>query len=175
MRTILLGVIFTLLTTFSASADYFYNSTHNDWAIFGDFGDIDQNPACVISHVWRDGSEFQLIYDLAERELWIWLQNFDWNIVDATGYDFPYSFNMVIVGYNNEVVSGEMGYYLISKNTIDIPDIEPRTFMEAFAGLNELRFIMPGNIQNAYLDLTGSRVATNRFYDCINSFDRPQL
>lgn len=173
MRNLLLGALFVLLGTITASANtFFYNTTYQNWQIFGDIGNGDDlNPACVISYEWRDGSEFQLIFDLVDRELWIWFQNFEWDIADTSGYDEYYTLNMVIVGSGDNLESGELGYYLVNKNTIDIPDIEPRSFLNAFAELEELRFIMPGNIQNAYLALDGSRGATNRFNDCIKEYN----
>ena len=170
MKSLLLGTIFAVTTAFGASADNFYERETGNWFVFGDYGDEELNPACVVSYVWQDGSEFQLIYDLYNRSLDIWFENFEWDIADAPG--FFYNMNMVIVGRGNNLISGEMEYLLEDKNSITIYGIEPPgTFVEAFAGLNELRFIMPGNIPNAYLDLQGSRNATQLFLDCINIGD----
>jgi len=156
------------LTTLPANAEYFYQSDVGNWTVFGEAPENELNPACVISYVWQDGSEFQLIYDLYERELFIWFRNLEWDIADAEGY---YTLDMVVVGSGNDLVSGRLDYYLVNKNTIDIPGIDPGPFMNAFAGMHELRFIMPGNIQNAYLGLEGSRAASMEFFDCINLGD----
>jgi len=167
MKSIIFGAALAL-TALPANAEYFYQSDVGNWTVFGEAPEIELNPACVISHVWQDGSEFQLIYDLYERELFIWFRNLEWDIADVEGY---YTLDMVVVGSGNGVVSGRLDYYLVNKNTINVPGIEPGTLMEAFAGMNELRFIMPGNIQNAYLDLQGSRAASMEFFDCINLGD----
>jgi hypothetical protein len=167
MKSIFFGAAL-VLSALPANADYFYQSEVGNWMVFGEDPASELNPACVISYEWQDGSEFQLIFDLYERELFIWFRNLEWDIIDPEGF---YSLNMVAVGRNNNVVSGVLDYYLLNKNTIDIPDIEPGTFLDAFARMNELRFVMPGNIQNAYLDLDGSRAATMEFFDCINLGD----
>lgn len=164
MKSVLLAAVMSL-TAIPAYSDDFYSSKVGNWLIFGDHGDSELNPACVVSYEWQDGSEFQLIYDLPNRELFIYFENFDWDIIDPEGY---YKLNMVIVGSGNNLQSGELDYYLMDKNSINIPDISPVPFLEAFAGLNELRFIMPGDIPNAYLGLRGSRAATERLMDCID-------
>ena len=164
MKSIILSTLL-FFTTFPAFSESFYNKEVGNWVVFGDVGGEDQDPACVVSYEWRDGSEFQLIYELYKRELWIWFENFEWDIRDPEGY---YKLDMVIVGNGNNLNSGEMDYYLTDKNTIYLPNIEPKSFIDAFAGLNELRFIMPGNIPNAYLSLDGSRAATEHLIDCVD-------
>lgn len=167
MKKILLASFLMATTAVAASADTFYEKQTGNWFVFGDRGDQELNPACVISYEWQDGSEFQLIYDLQERVLDIWFENFEWNISDPA--DRTYSMDMVIVGNGNNMTNGEMQYYLEDKNSIYISDIQPiGTFLESFSAFNELRFIMPGNIENAYLDLEGSRNASTLFLECVD-------
>lgn len=174
MKNLLLGTILAVTTAFTASAEPFYQNTVGNWFVFGDPGDEVLSPACVISYTWRDGSEFQLIYDLYHRSLDIWFENFDWDIADEA--NLYYSMDMVIIGTGDNLISGEMEYFLEDKNSIYLYGVEPTgTFVDAFASMQELRFIMPGNIPNAYLSLEGSRDATRLFLNCITIGDNMEF
>lgn len=178
MKNFLMAMFFIMASVGSVSAETFYEKQTGNWFVFGDYGDEELTPACVISYSWQDGSEFQLIYDLQLRVLDIWLENYDWNISDPAGN--TYNLDIVIVGAGNDLTTGELTYRLEDKNSIYIESIEPiAKFLEDFSRMNELRFIMPGTIMNAYLSLDGSRGATNLLLECIEkgvdlNLNRPQ-
>ena len=148
----------------------FYNDEIGYWSIFGFEGTPTDNKACVLEMVWQDGSRFQLIKDLVDGELYIFLKNNDWNISNPEGV---YEFEMVIINENNtEAVSGVMEYILLNKNTIVVRGLDADGFVPPFTSLDELRFIMPGNIQNAYVDLENSNAAIQSMSKCIDKASR---
>lgn len=166
MRNTIIATAFAAMATvMPAQADTFFEEDIGYWQVFGDYGSHDMNPACVVDYTWSDGSNFQLTYDLFNGELYIWFRNFEWDISDPV--DVEYYMNMVIIGQGNDLSSGTLTYVLVNKNTIYIPWIEPTPFLDAFAAMNELRFIMPGTIHNAYLNLSGSRRAVEALIDCV--------
>jgi hypothetical protein len=155
-------------TMFATPATAFYNEDVGNWAVYGDEGNQELNPACVVEYMWQDGSTFQLIYDLSTRELYIWFRNFEWDIADPV--DQYYEMQMIMDGRRGMSSSGAT-YLLINKNTIVIPNIHVDAFMVPFMQLAELRMIMPGTIQNAYLDLAGSRMASQSLFRCVEIGD----
>jgi hypothetical protein len=166
MKNFLLGAVFSVIAAVSpasAQTEYFHESYTGPWVIFGDSGDADRTPACVVQYDWKDGSYFQLVLDMHTLELFILFENFEWNIKDAPG---EYSLNMVILN-DEELVSGKLGFILEDKNSIYIPGIQHESFINAFMSLDELRFIMPGDTSNAYLNLEGSREAIEHFFECV--------
>lgn len=123
------------------------------------------NPACYAEVNWRDGSRFQLIRDLADGELYIFLRNINWNISDPIGvYNLRANFVR-----NNHVVNGlNFEYNLVNKNTIVIRNIKKENFLPLFTGNQRMEFIMPGSIQNASVDLTGSSRSLEEISKCID-------
>ena len=122
------------------------------------------NPACYAEVTWRDGSKFQLIRDLADGELYIFMQNMTWNISDPAGvYRLRANFSRgsQISGINFE-------YNLVNKNTIVIRNIDKDRFLPLFTGNQKMTFVMPGSIQNAELDLTGSSRTLGEVSRCVD-------
>jgi quinol monooxygenase YgiN len=163
MKNLIVAAIAAITIPFAAHAD-FYNAQSGNWAVYGAEGGGTQNPACIIERTWDDGSEFQLTYDLVTNELYIWLENRQWTIrqpmnVQETLY-------MQAVGSNTN--SGNLSYYAVTSDTIVIPNIEPNSFLESFASQNQLQIYMPYGLRDAYVDLNGTRVATNLFVECID-------
>lgn len=162
MKNLIFSAIAAITIPFAAHAD-FYNAQSGNWVVYGAEGGEGQNPACVVERMWDDGSEFQLTYDLMSDELYIWLVNRQWAILQPM--DRPETLYMQAVGSNP--TDGNLTYYAVTSNTIVVPDIEPRTFLEAFASQSELQIYMPYGLQNAFIDLNGTRLATNLFAECI--------
>jgi hypothetical protein len=123
------------------------------------------NPACYAEINYRDGSRFQLIRDLADGELYIYMHNSNWNISDpSVVYQLRANFSR-----NNQVVNGvNFSYNLVNKNTIVIRNIDKDRFIPLFTGNQRMLLIMPGNIQNAEVDLTGSSKSLAEISKCID-------
>lgn len=124
-----------------------------------------QNPACYAEVNWRDGSQFQLIRDLADGELYIFFRNITWNISDAPGvYSMRANFHR-----NGSIRGLNFQFKLVNKNTIVIRNIKKEDFIPLFSGNQKLLFVMPGTIQNAEIDLTGSSKALQEISKCIDA------
>jgi hypothetical protein len=166
--TILAASLF--VTPVLAEGEIFYDGgVEGAWNIFGNAGSTTQNPACVAEVTWQDGSKFQLIKDLADGELYIWFKNNEWNISDPPG---NYPFTMNIVDSRGNVINGELQYELINKNTIAVRKIDVDSFIPPFMSMAEMRFVMPGDIQNAYVTLNGSSGAVDKLLACIDTFEK---
>lgn len=169
MKKLLLSTVLAAsLFASQAFADtiFYSGGQTGDWTVFGNAGNANQNPACVAETKWQDGSSMQLIKDLKTGELYIWFQNYEWNIGDPPG-DYPFRMNM----YNraNQVIGGDMTYTLVNKNTIAIRGIDVNSFIPAFMEMGEMRIIMPGDIQPAYIPLNGSTAAVQKLLACLDA------
>lgn len=175
MKNILLSTALSLallVTPALAENEIFFDGGQSgSWSVFGNAGNKDQNAACVAEVTWEDGSKFQLIKDLQSGEVYIWFQNMEWNIADAPG---DYKFRMNIVDDRNNLIGGEMTYTLINKNTLAIRGIDAETFIPPFMTMAEIRFVMPGDIQNAYVPLNGSSGAVDKLLACMDAFETKQ-
>lgn len=153
----------------------FYNNTTGYWHVGGYSGDEGGlNPACYAEYQFQDGSIFQLIKDLETGELYIWSQNMEWNISDQPG---QYTMRLNLVGANGDIspASGNYTYELINKNTIVISGLNIEEFTPEFMTTMELRFMMPGDIPNAYIPLQGSYDATALIAECIDKSSQVKL
>ena len=160
--------VLMFLPTASFADDIFYQGGQvGSWSVFGNSGNATQNPACVAEVTWDDGSKFQLIKDLKNGEFYIWFQNNEWNIIDPPG---NYTFRMNIVNRANQVAGGDMTYQLVNKNTISIRNLDVDSFVGPFMEMTEIRFIMPGDIGNAFIPLNGSTAATEKLVQCLDAY-----
>lgn len=164
--------IAAMLMTSSALAanQQFYNVDvrPGPYYVYGVTADREKNdnPACYAEINWRDGSRFQLIRDLADGELYIFLRNNVWNISDAPG---NYRMRMNFHNRNGQISGLNFEYRLINKNTIVIRNIIKEQFLPLFANNNRAVFVMPGSIQNAEIDLTGSTNALTEISKCVDA------
>lgn len=123
------------------------------------------NPACYAEVNWRDGSRFQLIRDLADGELYIFFRNSTWNIADPAGtYQLRANFHR-----GGNVAGLNFQYTLVNKNTIVIRNIRKEQFLPLFNSNQKMIFVMPGSIQNAEVDLTGSSNALAEISKCVDA------
>jgi hypothetical protein len=125
------------------------------------------NPACYAEINWRDGSQFQLIRDLADGELYIFLRNNTWNISDQAGN--AYRLRMNFFNRSGNISGLNFEYNLVNKNTIVIRNIKKDQFLPLFANNVKALFVMPGNIENAEIDLTGSSRSLEEISKCIDA------
>ena len=170
MKKLLLSTVLAaglFVTQAFAEPNIFYSGGQSgDWTVFGNAGSSTQNPACVAETKWQDGSSMQLIKDLQSGELYIWFQNYEWNIIDPPG---NYSFRLNMYNRANQVVGGDLTYTLVNKNTIAIREIDVDSFIPAFMEMSEMRIIMPGDIQPAYIPLNGSTAAVEKLLACLDA------
>lgn len=122
------------------------------------------NPACYAEITWRDGSKFQLVRDLDDGELYIWMQNNTWNISDQPG---RYKLR-INVERSGSVRGLDFEYTLLNKNSIAIRNIKKELFLPLFSNGAKMTFIMPGSIQNAEISLEGSTRALNEIANCVD-------
>lgn len=145
----------------------FYSKNIGDWYVFGFEGTPDDNRACVVQYEWQDGSRFQLIKDLVDGELYIWFKNNQWQISDAPG---EYEGMTVVVENADNAKNWPATYSLVNKNTILIRNLQNSVdFIEALAEYDMVYFVMPGNIENAYIDLDNSMAALHAGSECIDA------
>lgn len=164
--------IAAMLMTSSALAanQQFYNvdvrpGPYYVYGVTADTTKQNDNPACYAEINWRDGSRFQLIRDLADGELYIFLRNNVWNISDPPG---AYRMRMNFHNRNGQIAGLNFEYKLINKNTIVIRNIIKEQFLPLFANNTRAVFVMPGSIQNAEIDLTGSTNALTEISKCVD-------
>lgn len=153
-----------------AASQTFYNVDvrPGPYYVYGVTADSEKNdnPACYAEVNWRDGSRFQLIRDLADGELYIFFRNATWNISDPVG---NYRMRINFHNRNGQVSGLNFEYRLINKNTIVIRNIIKEQFLPLFASNSKAILVMPGSIQNAEFDLTGSSNTLGEISKCVDA------
>lgn len=156
-------------SAFAANQTFFREDVRpGPYYVYGVTADPEKNsnPACYAEVTWRDGSKFQLIRDLADGELYIFFHNVTWNIADAPG---NYRMRVNFHGRNGQVTGLNFEYRLVNKNTIVIRNIIKDQFLPLFSGNSKAIFVMPGSIQNAEIDLTGSAKTLSEISRCVDA------
>lgn len=166
----------TLATSaFSFEMKQFFQATIGYWTITGHMGDAKSgvNPACVTYTTWKDGSQFYLIQDLADGELYVEFTNHRWNVQGPYGKDAP-DLQLTINMYSGDrvVESWSAFFALVDKNTIQIRGIDFRKFIPGFVDMTKIVLIMPGNIPDAQVLLSNSGRAINYMIRCMQESDR---
>lgn len=168
MKKYLLASVFSVVAATSAMADgYFHREVVGRWQIFGDHGTEKLNPSCSADFNYNDGSQFRLIKDIHDGELYIYFKNNDWNIRDEVGQQYTVRLNFL--GSRGTVTGGTINYTLLGKSAIHIRNISGEKFIPDFAGLSKMQFVMPGTIQNTTITLEGSRQAVEGLVRCFNN------
>jgi hypothetical protein len=164
MKKLIMIALFSLFSTLSY-ADTFYNKRNGVWNVVGVVNEGELNPSCYALTTWKDGSEFRLIFDLADGELYILMINNQWNITDEPG---RYNLRLNVILPNT--VFGDNGVFeLLNKNTIRLRGM-PIKFVDIFSQGTKLQFVMPGNIPNVMVDLKGSSQAIDFLSECVNVY-----
>ena len=172
MKKLVSGTLAAMLFTssaFAASQQFFNVDVQpGPYYVFGVTANAEKNdnPACYAEINWRDGSRFQLIRDLADGELYIFLRNNAWNISDSPG---NYSMRINFLSRSGQTTGLNFEYRLINKNTIVIRNIIKEKFLPLFANNTRAIMIMPGSIQNAEIDLTGSSRTLTEISNCVDA------
>jgi hypothetical protein len=172
MKKLVSGTLAAMLFTssaFAASQQFFNVDVQpGPYYVFGVTANAEKNdnPACYAEINWRDGSRFQLIRDLADGELYIFLRNSAWNISDPPG---NYSMRINFLSRSGQTTGLNFEYRLINKNTIVIRNIIKEKFLPLFANNTRAIMVMPGSIQNAEIDLTGSSRTLTEISNCVDA------
>lgn len=167
VSSIIAMAMFTSSAIAASSQFYSVDVRPGSFYVYGVTSDVskNENPACYAEINWRDGSRFQLIRDLSDGELYVFFRNATWNINDSNGtYDLRANFNR-----NGSINGLNLKYTLVNKNTIVIRNINKEQFVPLFSSNSKMTFIMPGTIQNAEFDLTGSSKALSEISKCIDA------
>lgn len=171
MKKFIGAVLSTMLFVSSATAAsqqfYSVDVRPGPYYVYGVTANVaaNENPACYAEVNWRDGSRLQIIRDLADGELYIFLRNNTWNIIDPPGvYQLRANFHR-----NGSVNGINFAYNLINKNTIVIRNIKKEVFLPLFTDNQRMVLVMPGAISNAEVDLTGSTRTLNEISKCIEA------
>ena len=171
MKKLVSGTLAAMLFTssaFAASQQFFNVDVRpGPYYVFGVTANAEKNdnPACYAEVNWRDGSRFQLIRDLADGELYIFLRNNAWNISDPPG---NYRMRINFLNRSGQTTGLNFDYRLINKNTIVIRNIIKEQFLPLFANNTRAIMVMPGSIQNAEIDLTGSSRTLTEISNCVD-------
>lgn len=163
---VFLGIVLGIPTAFSAN--YFYEQQVGFWTVYGHPGNQESklNPACIAQTTWKDGSYFLMISDLTDKELHLEFKNNEWDIQDKFGQEFELTLN-VYTSNDSDVQSWKAYFWLVDKNTIKIRGLDPKTFLPAFMNYSRMKFIMPGTITNASVDLKNTTKVVGLLVDCI--------
>jgi hypothetical protein len=166
-RCALVSVLLTG-TAYADEQSFFERTTEKSWSVFGGVNPDTAQATCYADTRWKDGSVLQIHRSLVDGEFWIFLKNTDWQIMDPLG---PRPTKIRINFYNGKrvVEGGDMSYSLTAKNTLFIPNIETKRFVEALAKSNYINFIMPGTTSNIGVSIADSRAMITGLYDCIKS------
>jgi len=169
MKRLFASVALFLFLTTTCSAEIFFKRNEKLWTVYGIQNEVNKNPACIAQQSWKDGSSIQLIKDLSDGELYIAMINNEWQITDPPG-----KYNMQVTVYTREEVTSTFTfeYTLIPKNHIVIRNIFEKDFIPNFVSASKLRFIMPGTIPNADINLQGSKAAIESIIDCAKKYKK---
>lgn len=152
MKYIITLFVSLFLTTSVFAESLFFKGQNNGWDVNGIHQRDKLNPVCRADKNYNDGSQFSLIKDLADNELYIVLVNNSWNIADPPGqYSARINFHS-----GSRVTGAQMTYELLNKNTIRVRNIVQNRFVPDFMNYSKMVVIMPGTIPNAEINLTGS-------------------
>lgn len=166
IKSLLIATTVCLFSTVALAQSAFFSTQNKGWEVVGYPQRNELHPVCRGERNYNDGSQFALIKDLADEELYIVLMNATWNISDAPG-----NYTARINFYSgNRVTGSHIQYELLNKNTIRIRNITAEKFLPDFMGFSRMVILMPGTIQNAEINLNGSTDLIAIMSDCIRVF-----
>lgn len=162
-----------IMATSALATEYFFDKSVGYWTVIGHPGDAENNlnPACITQARWDDGSNFQLIQDLADGELLIEFTNNDWNVEGPYNDGNLLDLTMNMYGRRG-VESYNVKFILVDKNTIQIRGIDYKTFLPDFMNYNKMVMIMPGDMQNSEMRLENSTAAIGLMTKCLDESDK---
>jgi hypothetical protein len=129
-------------------AKVFYNKRIDAlWMVGGhEYPGTTSHPVCFANATLEDGSGMEIVKDLESDELYLRVQNMNWNLVEGTDDKEKLRLNLY---RNSKIVDGgNMSWFILTKNTIGIPALTAKNFTDALWNSTFIRIIMPGDNQN---------------------------
>jgi hypothetical protein len=165
----LLSVALSTSVGAQQEAERFFEITRNGWITHGRYAFEKDNPHCVTSKWFEDGSAFTVVRDLADQEIYITVRNVKWEFTQPKGTPDTLNMNAHKKGkfYKGLRLTG----HLVNKNTIILRNM-PFEFLTIFEEANTLDLIMPGDDANARVDLSGSGDALTQLNRCLKAGEK---
>jgi hypothetical protein len=153
-------------------AELFFEYSHGPWITGGRYAFEKNNPHCLTTQWFKDGSFFTLTRDLADKEIYITVKNIKWEFTKPKGTADTVHMNVTKKGkfYKGLKVDGA----LVNKNTIMFRGL-PFEILSMVEEGNALDIIMPGDEPNAHIDLEGSGVAVAQLNRCMKAAEKVDL
>ena len=178
-KAIFLSLILLSSSAFAQQGDdakVFYNKRIDSlWMVGGhEYPGTKSHPVCFANSTLDDGSGLEIVKDLESDELFIRVQNLNWNLTEGTDDKEKLRLNL----YRNGklVDGGNMGWFILTKNTIAIPSLSAKQFTGALWNTTLIRVIMPGDNQNLSTFIASPHMVLDSLAECIKAFapmDKP--
>lgn len=144
------------------SDSIFYSKDEGNWQIRGIHKDVQKRDTCFAVRIWPDGSTFSIYNDMETDEIYLALQNVEWVISDEYRKEYTARVNF----WKGDQVKGVVrSYFLLNKNTLNFFGLSSEEIELLFAS-DVIKIVMPGNISNAAIDMSGSSIALQRMLEC---------
>lgn len=161
-KTLLAAVAaLTLFATPAFALNQFYDVTSGNWKIEGYTG---EKNFCSAKTFWADGSYVSLFNMRGSNTFSLYVHNKDWDI--AGDFGSTYSGRMEFTGSAGSD-QGTMQFELKDSKTIIVRNLTD-SFLRNWIIYRTMIIVMPNDIPNMAMDLTGTSSLVNSFNDCID-------
>jgi hypothetical protein len=178
-KAIFLSLILLSSTAFAQQGDdakVFYNKRIDAlWTVGGhEYPGTKSHPACFANSTLEDGSGLEIVKDLESGEFYLRIQNLNWNLTEGTDDKEKLRLNL----YRNGklVGGGSLRWFILTKNTIAIPSMPDKAFLDDLWKTTLIRVIMPGDNQNFSTFIASPHIVINYMAECIEAYapmDKP--
>lgn len=151
-------------------AKVFFNKRIDQlWIVGGhEYPGTKSHPVCFANSTLDDGSGMEIVKDLESDEFFIRVQNMNWNLTE--GIDDKEKLRLNLYRNSKLVDGGNMGWYILTKNTIAIPSLSAKQFTDVLWNTTFIRVIMPGDNQNFSTFIASPHVVLESMAECIKAF-----
>lgn len=172
IASVVISMFLTTTEAYSNTQAPFFQSNDMGWNVIGLHKRGELNPSCRGDKNYNDGSQFSLVKDLHDEELYNVMHNVSWEISDP-----PKNYSGLRINFHqgSNIFGLNGNYELLNKNTIRVRNILHKDFISEIVRSSKLMFIMPGSIQNISIDLNGSSNMIQQLYQCIRSYRIPGI
>lgn len=163
MKTILaiIGSLMIMVSTAFAETPFF-NHESGQWTIEGYRGDMNY---CSASTFWDDGS-FLTFFVTDKDEAHIVVYNKKWNIIDPVGHFPEYQATIRFFG-DYPAKQGTIDYDLKDNQTVVLTNVNTK-FLDNWIKYQVMVLVMPGDIGEMKIGLSGTKDAVGLMGDCLN-------